>query len=86
MYIELNEINIDSINVTNKTISISKDVIVKKDSQEIARSRHRQAFVPGDIDAVKEYTGLVDESPEIVYLNAIWTQDVIDAYLASLEA
>ncbi len=76
------EINIviDNINADNKTISIAKDVVVKKDGMEIARNRHRRAFVPGEIEAVKTYLSMSD-SPEIDYLNAIWTQEVIDAYL-----
>lgn len=78
------KIIIDTINVTNKTISIAKDTIIKKDGIIIAKSRHRQAFAPGEIDKVKEYIG-INESPEIDYLNAIWTQDVIDAYNLALE-
>lgn len=83
VYIETQEIIIDSINTTNKTISIAKDTIVKKDSQPIAKSRDRRAFVPGDIAAVKDYLG-TDSSPEIDYLNAIWTEQAINDYLASL--
>jgi len=84
VYIESQETVIDTINTTNKTISVAKDTIVKKDGVEIARNRHRQAFIPGDIEAVKDYLG-VEESPEIDYLNAIWTEEVIEAYQQSLE-
>lgn len=72
------------INPITKTISIAKDTIVKKDGIEIARNRHRRAFAPGDIEKVKEYLG-IDTSPEIIYLESIWTQEVIDNYLNSIE-
>lgn len=77
------EIILDNINTSNKTISIAKDVVVKKDGVEIARTRDRKAFVPGDIDAVKVYIG-TEESPEIDYLNVIWTEQVISEYEESL--
>ena len=70
---------ITDINPNNKTISIAMDTIIKKDGVIVARSRNRRAFVPGDIQAVKEYIGVID-SPEITYLNALWTKEVIDAY------
>ncbi len=75
---------ISDINTETKTISIAKDTIVKKDGVEIAKQRHRCAFVPGDIEAVKNYLG-VNDSPEINYLNSIWTEQVIADYKASLE-
>lgn len=83
MLTEINEIILDNINAFSKTISIAKDTIIQKDGVEIARQRNRQAFVPGDIEAVKSYTGFTNADPEIVYLNSIWTQNVIDAYVAS---
>lgn len=82
-YIEKIETIIDNINTTNKTISIAKDKVVLKDDVEIARQRHRCAFAPGDIEAVKEYLG-IEESAEIDYLNAIWTEQVVADYQASL--
>lgn len=78
------EYKIDNIDIANKTISIAKDVVIKKDGSEIARNRHRCSFAPGDIEAVKVYLG-VSESPEINYLNAIWTEQVISDYRASLD-
>jgi hypothetical protein len=68
------------INSVLKTVSIAIDTIIKKDDVEITRSRHRCAFVPGQIEEVKAYTGLSDESPEIIYLESIWTPEVIKAY------
>lgn len=69
----------DSIDPNNKTISILIVTLIKRDGVEISRENHRQAFVPGDIEAVKEYIG-VTESPEITYLESIWTQEAIDAW------
>lgn len=82
---ERQEIIIDNINVTTKTISIAKDTVVLRDGVEITRDRNRCAFFPGQIAEVKAYMGVDDSAPEIVYLNAIWTQEVIDAYNAYLE-
>lgn len=70
---------ITDINPNNKTISVLKESIIYKDGIEIARQRHRCAFVPGDIKKVKAYMN-VEESPEITYLNSIWTREAIAAY------
>lgn len=75
---------IDTIHMTNKTISICIQTIIKRDGVEIARDNHRTAYGPGDIEAVKVCLG-VQESPEITYLNTIWTPEVITAYQQSLE-
>jgi hypothetical protein len=67
---------IGSIDISNnKTISIAKDTLIYKDNIQVAKTRHRCSFMPGEIAAVKEYTGLADDSPEIVYLNAIWAEE-----------
>jgi|GEM_PF-6622622 len=71
------------INPNTKTISIAMDAVIKKDGVEISKSRDRCAFVPGEIDRVKLYSGLTDESAEIIYLNSIWTAKVISDYLAT---
>lgn len=67
------------MNPQYKTISISKLTIIKNDGIEIARSSDTRAFQPGDIALVKEYIG-VDESPEITYLESVWTQEAIDTW------
>lgn len=71
--------SLHDINPQHKTISITVVTIVKRDGIEIARSSNTRAFQPGDIEAVKEYIG-VTESPEITYLQSIWTQEAIDAW------
>lgn len=67
------------INQDNKTISIRLDTVIKEGGVELSRSCHRCAFVPGQIEDVKEYL-CVEDSPEIQYLNSIWTEDVIADY------
>lgn len=74
------EITIDNINANTKTISIASDTVVLRDGIEIARSRNRCAFYPGQIADVKVFTGWNDATPEVIYLNAIWTPEVIAAY------
>lgn len=68
------------ISPTTKTVSISLIIVFKNDGVEVGRNPpHTRAFVPGQIEDVKEYIGVTD-SPEITYLNSIWTQAVIDAW------
>lgn len=64
----------------HKTVSIAMDTIILRNGGEISKSRHRCAFVPGQIEAVKEYIGQ-ESSPEITYLETIWTQEVINEYI-----
>jgi len=71
------------INPNTKSVSIAIDTVVLRDGVEIARERLRRAFVPGEIEDVKEFVG-VESSPEIEYLEAIWTTEVIEAFNASL--
>lgn len=76
---------IDTINTTTKTISIQKQTVIKNNDVVIATGEPiRRAFVPGEIDEVKVFTGWNDETPEIIYLNSIWTEEVIDAYRNNL--
>jgi hypothetical protein len=51
--------------------------IVEKDGVEVGRTFHRHCCVPGD-DVTSECAELQ------AVANALWTQDVIDAYQASL--
>lgn len=69
----------DSIDPNIKTVSVLKRTLILRDGELIGQENHRCAFVPGDIERVKEYIGET-ESPEIDYLNAIWTEEVISSY------
>jgi len=73
------------INSNNYSMSVAIDTVIKRDGVIISRSRDRRAFVPGQIEDVKSYTGMT-EGPEIDYLNAIWTQQVINDYNAMIAA
>ena len=70
------------LNPNTKAVSVAMDTVIERDGVEVSKSRDRRAFVPGDIEGVKAYSGLDDKSPEIVYLNAIWSAEVIAAHQA----
>lgn len=74
---------IDTINPNTKTISIMKESIIEEDGVEISRTNHRCAFAPGDIEEVKKYM-VCEKCPELDYLQAIWTDDVVKAYKESI--
>ena len=61
----------------NQTIQIRTTTVVEEDGVELARNHHRHAVHPGD-----------DVSEEIAEVQAIasalWTDEVIDAYQASV--
>lgn len=67
------------IDALYKTVSICKRTQIIKDGSVISESRDRRAFVPGQIEDVKTYLGVTD-SPEINYLNDVWTSEVIENY------
>jgi hypothetical protein len=51
--------------------------IIEKDGKEIARTLHRHVLSPGD--------SIVNEDPKVQAIaNAVWTEEVIAAYQASL--
>lgn len=67
-----------------RTISITIDTIVTDDVLgEIARRSVMRLFEPGDINIVKAWTGIGDQNPYIVFLNALWTPAVIAAWQAA---
>lgn len=70
-------------NPENKTVSIAYDEVAVDDDGTVyvnpQKKNHRCAFVPGDIDKVKEYMGKTT-GPEIAMLKAVWTASVIDKY------
>lgn len=68
------------INLGNSTISLCRVSVILKDGVEQSRNNHRSAFYPGQIDEVKSFMGVGDDNPTIIYLNSIWTPEVIQAY------
>lgn len=75
---------IEITDINPKTLSVSI-VIIKNIEENDGFARHRAAFIPGEIDKVKEFLG-VDTSPEIDFLNSLWTDEVIAKYQKLLEA
>ena len=70
---------IDKIEVLdNNFIQIREANIIEKNGVEITRTFHRFILHPGD--------DLTEQEPKVVAIaNAIWTQEVIDAYRAKLK-
>jgi hypothetical protein len=69
---------IDLIEVLeNCSIQVRTANIIERDGTEISRTFHRHVVVPGD--------DVSNEDPKIQAIaNAIWTEEVIAAYRASL--
>ena len=63
----------------NKTIQCRRADIVLKDGVEVARSYQRMAHAPGS-----DVSAACQEVQDVA--GALWTQEVIDAYEASLPA
>jgi hypothetical protein len=72
---------VNNLNISTKTLSISRFDVISEDGLEISVSQpHTQGFAPGDIEVVKDYIGIT-ESPEITYLESVWTPEVIQSWL-----
>jgi len=69
---------IDKIEVIeNNSIQVRTANIIEKDGLEISRTFHRHVLSPGD--------SVITEDPKVQAIaNAIWTEEVIEAYQASL--
>lgn len=68
------------INFKFKTISLRYDTVIEEDGEEIFRNHHRKAFVPGEIEDLKTYTGLSDTNKHIKYIDSLWTPSVVQDY------
>jgi len=56
-----------------KSVQVRTDIVVMEDGEELSRKYHRHSLMP---DAV-----ITDENAEVqAVCNAVWTQDVKDAY------
>jgi hypothetical protein len=69
---------IDKIEVIeNNSIQIRTATIIEKDGTELTRTFHRHVLAPG--------ADLTNEDPKVQAIaNAIWTEEIIAAYSASL--
>ena len=61
----------------NKTIQIRTTTVLEEDGVELARTHHRHVVVPGD-----DVSGEIQEVQDIA--SALWTDEVIAAYQASI--
>lgn len=76
---------INNLNLDLKTLSISRYDVIMEDGVEISASNpHTQGFSPGEIEDIKSFIGVTD-SPEITYLESIWTPDVVAAWQLAQE-
>ena len=76
-------IEYDKIEVVGqyKHVQVRKATVIKKDGKEITRSFHRYVLTP-DIDLTQK-----SEPNEVVAIcNAVWTQEVKDAWKAYQES
>ena len=63
----------------NQTIQIRTTTVVEEDGEELARNHHRHVVHPGD--------DVSEEIPEVQAIaSALWTDEVIAAYQASIVA
>jgi hypothetical protein len=63
--------------IENNSIQVRTANIIEKDGTEIARTFHRHVLAPGD--------DLTNQDPKVQAIaNAVWTEEVIAAYQASL--
>jgi len=69
---------IDKIEVIeNSSIQVRTATIIEKDGTELTRTFHRHVVAPG--------ADLTNEDPKVQAIaNAIWTEEIIAAYQASL--
>jgi hypothetical protein len=72
------KITIDKIEVIeNSSIQVRTATIIEKDGTELTRTFHRHVVAPG--------ADLTNEDPKVQAIaNAIWTEEIIAAYSASL--
>ena len=73
-------IDIDQITVTENGIVLYREVTrIMEDGNELSKTYHRSSLTPGQ--------DLTDIPANVVAIcNAAWTQEVIDAYNAQIEA
>ena len=72
-------IKLDKIEIVGdyKILQVRTATIVSEDGNELSRTFHREALVPG--------TDVSGKDPEVIDLaNLLWTDEIINAYNASL--
>ena len=84
-------IEYDKIEVvcTYKNVQVRKAHVIKKDGEELSRSFERYVLCIGSLDESNNLleTDLSSQPNEVVAIcNAVWTQEIKDAYTAHLIA
>ena len=84
-------IEYDKIEVVGqyKAVQVRKATVIKKDDVELTRSFHRYVLQPGTLDDSDNLvdTDLSGEPAEVSAIcNAVWTQEVKDAWKAFQES
>ena len=85
------ETQIEKIEVvgTYKAVQVATDTVIKEDSVEISRSRHRHVLHPGTLDASDNLvaTNISGEDAEVqAVANAVWTDSIKTAWKNKLIA
>ena len=74
---------------TYKAVQVATDTVIKEDSVEISRSRHRHVIHPGTLDASDNLvaTNISGEDAEVqAVANAVWTDSIKTAWKNKLIA
>ena len=65
--------------IENNSIQIRTATVIEKDGTELTRTFHRHVVAPG--------ADITNEDPKVQAIaNAIWTEEIIAAYSASISA
>ena len=72
-----------------KAVQVATDTVIKEDSVEISRSRHRHVLHPGTLDASDNLvaTDISGEDAEVqAVANAVWTDAIKAAWKTQVES